>query len=155
MRTIGLLHDAGRLVLAANLPESFERVCQLAAEKGLSHWEAEREEFGTTHAEVGAYLFGLWGLPESIVEAVAYHHSPSRCPHPGLRHADGAARRRYPLIRAMRRRGGFARCPTRSRVSGQHGTAADRLPEWRELARQVAAEEVAAWLRKFFAWMTN
>jgi putative nucleotidyltransferase with HDIG domain len=140
MRTIGLLHDAGRLVLAANLPESFERVCHLAAAKGLSHWEAEREEFGTTHAEVGAYLFGLWGLPESIVEAVAYHHSPSRCPHPGpamltaLHVADilasevGAS---YEVSRGSE--------PDLEYL-GVAGVR-DRLPEWRELARQMTAEE--------------
>ena len=29
------------------------------------------------HAEVGAYLLGLWGFPNSIVEAVAFHHAPS------------------------------------------------------------------------------
>jgi HD-like signal output (HDOD) protein len=32
---------------------------------------------GATHAEVGAYLLGLWGLPTSIVEAVALHHTPT------------------------------------------------------------------------------
>lgn len=33
-----------------------------------------------THAEAGAYLLGLWGLPLPIVEAVAHHHQPSRVP---------------------------------------------------------------------------
>ena len=32
---------------------------------------------GLTHAEVGAYLLGLWGLPDPIVEAVALHHTPA------------------------------------------------------------------------------
>lgn len=141
MRTIGLLHDAGRLVLAANLPESFERVCQLSAKKGLSHWEAEREEFGTTHAEVGAYLFGLWGLPESIVEAVAYHHSPSGCPHPG------------PTILTALHVADILSSELCAGETFSHGAqpdldylavmgVSDRLPEWRELARQMAAEEV-------------
>jgi HD-like signal output (HDOD) protein/ActR/RegA family two-component response regulator len=30
------------------------------------------------HAGAGAYLLGLWGLPMPIVEAVAFHHDPSR-----------------------------------------------------------------------------
>jgi HD-like signal output (HDOD) protein len=47
MRIIGLLHDTGRLVLAANLPESFEQIVRLAAEKRILYWEAEREVFGT------------------------------------------------------------------------------------------------------------
>ena len=29
------------------------------------------------HAEVGAYLLGLWGLPVPVVEAVAHHHAPA------------------------------------------------------------------------------
>lgn len=140
MRTIGLLHDTGRLVLAVNLPESFERVCQLAATKGITEWEAEREEFGTTHAEVGAYLFGLWGLPESIVEAVAYHHSPSKCPHPG------------PAMLTALHVADVLACEvgTSYAVSGgsqadlEYLTAAgvsDRLSQWRELARRMTAEE--------------
>lgn len=30
------------------------------------------------HAEAGAYLLGLWGLPMPIVEAVAFHRTPRR-----------------------------------------------------------------------------
>ena len=36
----------------------------------------EQDVFHFTHAEVGAYLLGTWGLPFAIVEAVAYHHRP-------------------------------------------------------------------------------
>jgi HD-like signal output (HDOD) protein len=39
----------------------------------------ERDESGTTHAEVGAYLLGLWSLPDLTVEAVALHHRPADC----------------------------------------------------------------------------
>jgi HD-like signal output (HDOD) protein len=42
----------------------------------------EQEAFGATHADVGAYLLALWGLPDPIVEAVALHHQPSRCAEP-------------------------------------------------------------------------
>ncbi|MEW8396745.1 MAG: HDOD domain-containing protein, partial [Candidatus Thiodiazotropha sp.] len=38
--------------------------------------QAEKEVFGTTHGAVGAYLLGLWGIPQSIVEAVALHAQP-------------------------------------------------------------------------------
>jgi hypothetical protein len=37
----------------------------------------ELETLGVTHAEIGAYLLGVWGLPFSIIEAVAYHHRPN------------------------------------------------------------------------------
>jgi HD-like signal output (HDOD) protein len=40
--------------------------------------DVERQLHGFTHAEAGAYLLGLWGLPYPIVEAVAHHHAPRR-----------------------------------------------------------------------------
>jgi HD-like signal output (HDOD) protein len=75
--TAGLLHDVGKLVLAANLPKEYSAALALAARKGIRLVEAEREMFGATHAKVGAYLLGLWGLPEPIVAATAFHHSPT------------------------------------------------------------------------------
>ena len=51
----------------------------LAKSDGFSDWQAEMETMGLSHMEVGAYLVGLWGLPNPIVEAVAFHHRPSSC----------------------------------------------------------------------------
>lgn len=77
--TAGLLHDVGLLLLATNKPEEYRRVLAMQKEKNLLDWQTEQEVFGTTHAEVGAHLLGLWGLGEAIVEAVAFHHRPSAC----------------------------------------------------------------------------
>jgi len=33
---------------------------------------------GVSHAEVGAYLLSMWGIPYLIVEAVAHHHHLER-----------------------------------------------------------------------------
>lgn len=76
----GLLHDIGKLILASNYPEKYADVLGEAAREDRTVTELEREAFGTTHAEVGSYLLWLWGLPDNMVEAVAFHHSPSRCP---------------------------------------------------------------------------
>ena len=76
----GVLHDMGKLMLAESLPEQFQQALALVAERGLSSEQAELEVFGATHAGVAAYLLGLWGLPAAIVEAVAFHHIPSRSP---------------------------------------------------------------------------
>jgi HD-like signal output (HDOD) protein len=72
----GLLHDVGQLILACGLPEAYGRVLDSARPRHQPIWEAEQAEFGATHAEVGAYLLGLWGLPNPVVEAVALHHRP-------------------------------------------------------------------------------
>lgn len=74
--TGGILHDIGKLVLAYSLPELFQRAVDLARERRIGLWRAENEVIGGNHAEVGAYLLGLWGLPATIVESVAWHHHP-------------------------------------------------------------------------------
>jgi HD-like signal output (HDOD) protein len=78
--TAGFLHDAGKLVMASAMPERYGQVLEVTNSGELPETEAETEIFGATHAQIGACLLGLWGLPPSIVEAVAFHHSPGNCP---------------------------------------------------------------------------
>ncbi|MFQ5675078.1 MAG: HDOD domain-containing protein [bacterium] len=77
----GMLHDSGKLVLAENLPEGYKKLGDLIESGGISDIEAELKVFGATHAEVGAYLVGIWGLPDPIVETLAFHHCPGRVLH--------------------------------------------------------------------------
>lgn len=74
--TAGLLHDIGEVVLAVNLPQKFTQVQKIIDNEQISKLEAEKRVFEATHADVGAYLIGLWGLPSHVVEAVAFHHTP-------------------------------------------------------------------------------
>ncbi|HVM60906.1 MAG TPA: response regulator [Verrucomicrobiae bacterium] len=74
----GMLHDAGRLIFVANLRDAYEKVLQLAHDEKIPLLEAEQRILGSTHAEVGGYLLALWGLPVPVVEAIAFHHHPSR-----------------------------------------------------------------------------
>ncbi len=75
--TAGLLHDCGKLVLATNLTDVYRSMMTRARTEHVSMRKVERETFGVTHAEIGAYLLGIWGLPNPIVEAVAFHHDPA------------------------------------------------------------------------------
>ncbi len=77
--TTGMLHDAGRLILAANLPTEYMHVAEMALDRDVPGWQVEQEFFGTTHAEIGAFLLGLWGLPDAVIEGVAFHHRPDQC----------------------------------------------------------------------------
>jgi HD-like signal output (HDOD) protein/CheY-like chemotaxis protein len=72
-----ILHDIGQLVLALGLPDDYRDI--LAAGAG-SPCDAERAALGVTHAEVGACLLEIWGLPRAIVEAVRAHHDPASAP---------------------------------------------------------------------------
>jgi HD-like signal output (HDOD) protein len=73
----GLLHDLGYLILAAGMPEQYAQALRTARESDLPVWEVEQAQLSASHAEVGAYLLGLWGLPTPVIEAVALHHRPS------------------------------------------------------------------------------
>lgn len=75
--TAGLLHDIGHLILAANVPDVFKET-KLKALATKRPWHVvEREVFGSTHAEIGAYLLSIWGLPPALVDAVIFHEDPA------------------------------------------------------------------------------
>jgi HD-like signal output (HDOD) protein len=73
----GLVHDIGYWVLIQECPKDFARALEMSRAEKRPLAECERLVIGATHAEIGAYLLGLWGLPYPIVEAVALHHNPT------------------------------------------------------------------------------
>jgi len=75
----GILHDLGKIILADGLPDTYAAAWKEAHDTRTPLCDVERKYFQTTHAEVGAYLLALWGLPIPLVEAVACHHHPRRC----------------------------------------------------------------------------
>jgi HD-like signal output (HDOD) protein len=78
----GLLHDIGQLVLAFGLHEEYSAIITKSGKEKLPVWQVEQELLGATHADVGAYLLALWGLPNPIIEAVGLHHQPGKCMAP-------------------------------------------------------------------------
>lgn len=100
----GLLHDIGKIILISNLPKQYGQVLALVRKDNILLWQAEQKIFGTTHAQVGAYLLSLWGLSESIIEAVAFHHCPKECPHQefdaltAVHIADALEQKRHPEL---------------------------------------------------------
>lgn len=72
----GLLHDIGQLIILNKLPE-MSRETQMRANDGkVPLHEVEQEVIGFDHAQVGCELLRSWGLPETIIDATAYHHRP-------------------------------------------------------------------------------
>lgn len=136
-----LLHDTGKLVLAAHVPEQFEQVLQQMRRENRSLLEVEREVTGTGHAEIGAYLLALWGLPMPIVDAVCRHHRPERAAdaEPGLdvlaltHLADGLA---YDFVKDT-----ACEADGEGLLNLEYLTAlgvTEELPGWRQLAAEVA-----------------
>jgi putative nucleotidyltransferase with HDIG domain len=73
----GILHDIGRLILL-KVPEQCRMIMDYIERTGSELVEAEYTVMKTSHAELGAYLLTLWGIDEKVVEAVAFHHNPSK-----------------------------------------------------------------------------
>lgn len=140
--TTGLVHDVGKILLALSFGKRYESVSERVRSQGLACHEIEAELLGVTHAEVGAYLLGMWGLPFSIVEAVAFHHCPDEVP------ASDDAR----LLAALHVADTLCDSPCGShtvetdgldrRFIERSGCSAE-LPRWRALAAEEAAGRIA------------
>jgi len=73
----GLLHDIGWIVLGSTYGDEFDGLCS-RLNQDMAVEKREEEVFGSAHGPAGAYLLGLWGLSDPIVEAVATHHAPRK-----------------------------------------------------------------------------
>ena len=73
----GLLHDIGKIIVINNEDYIYE-ILELMKLKNIEYNDAEKEVLGTTHAEIGAYLLSLWGLPKIIIDSVLNHHNVSK-----------------------------------------------------------------------------
>lgn len=78
----GLLHNIGYWVLAQEAPRELAQTVVLAAQERIPLHVAEARLIGASHAQVGAYLLGIWGLPPAVIEAVAHHHEPLTAKEP-------------------------------------------------------------------------
>jgi len=74
----GLLADIGQVVFILSRGVEWREARLISERDRLPLHEVETARFGVSHAEVGGYLLGVWGLPFSLVEAVAHHHHPER-----------------------------------------------------------------------------
>ncbi|MFH0900176.1 MAG: HDOD domain-containing protein [Pseudomonadota bacterium] len=72
----GMLHGFGRLALTFGLPDYESHILVPARQSGRQVLDVEKEVLGATHADVGAYLLGLWGIPKNVIDVIKQHHDP-------------------------------------------------------------------------------
>jgi putative nucleotidyltransferase with HDIG domain len=72
----GALHDIGKIILADNLGRNYTILQHKAQVENAELTALEIAQLGASHANLGAFLLGLWGLPQEIISAVAFHHDP-------------------------------------------------------------------------------
>ena len=73
--TAGLLHDMGKIALAAVAPEQYATALLLQRQHGLPSTEAEVRAGLPRHDEVAAELARRWRLPAALSAPIAGHHS--------------------------------------------------------------------------------
>ncbi|MBW2646170.1 MAG: HDOD domain-containing protein [Deltaproteobacteria bacterium] len=71
--SVGLLHNIGKLLIAAELQEGYKKINELTKKGGMSSSEAEKRVLGHSHSELGAAVMKHYELPSDIVQAVWYH----------------------------------------------------------------------------------
>ncbi len=135
--TAGLLHAVGKIVIATSRPAGYANMIARARERRLPLHVVETEMLGVTHAEVGAYLLGAWGLPMTLVENVAYHHRPG-----------ALGERSSEVLRALHVADALVRARAESGTSALEIERLDAdflkqadvdgsLPRWREIAADL------------------
>lgn len=74
----GLLHDIGKTLIAANCPDDWRAIADLAECERVPFYQAEEDYWGIDHSIAGARIFTFWGLPPRLTELVGWHHAPHR-----------------------------------------------------------------------------
>ncbi|MDH5572162.1 MAG: HDOD domain-containing protein [Gammaproteobacteria bacterium] len=72
----GLLHDIGKLIISHRLPDATKKIKAAVINERCFDFEAERNELGFDHADVGGLLLQEWKMPPSLFDAVKFHHTP-------------------------------------------------------------------------------
>jgi putative nucleotidyltransferase with HDIG domain len=72
----GLLHDLGYLALNKYFPDIYGEILK-SLKNARPLLEAEKEVLGYSHTDVGFWLADQWNLPDTVLDAILYHHAPS------------------------------------------------------------------------------
>ena len=80
----GLLHDLGMLIFMTKQPQVFTAVVDLAQCRGQELGIIEKNILGMTHAESGANFLARWGVPQELLDIVAFHDQPVQAPYAGF-----------------------------------------------------------------------
>ena len=74
----GLVHDMGKIIMAWSFPDHFSENHRQAEFGKRDLVEIENDVLGIDHAELGALYLERHRMPELMVKAVRFHHSPEK-----------------------------------------------------------------------------
>lgn len=143
--TAGLLHDIGILILASQYPGGFRKIMQESRQSSVPVSVYEEQMFGATHAEIGSYLLGLWGLPPRIAEGVSLHHYPNRTTYDGVcaltatHVADALVSQIGPVESEIH---GYPSVTMLDKAYLKHIGLAHRVPDWQQCASTICERQM-------------
>lgn len=74
--TAGLLHDLGKVVLAARQPEAWAAITEMSNAQNCDFATAEDQYWGIDHGTIAAILLKAWDLPDLLTQMISWHHHP-------------------------------------------------------------------------------
>jgi len=74
----GILHDMGKIIFSEVHPHLLDRITSFCSSKEISRNLFEDFSAGLNHAEIGGMIAKKWNFPDSLVEAIAFHHEPDQ-----------------------------------------------------------------------------
>jgi putative nucleotidyltransferase with HDIG domain len=135
----GLLHDIGWLHMATCDEKKYTQARELERSSGVGA-DAEMRLFGTTHAEIGAWILNEWGLSYPVIEAVAHHHLPAAARSKTM----DALFAVHLASELLHEQEGGSIEPETLRALHERGVA-DRLEHWRETTATLVEQHTARW----------
>jgi HD-like signal output (HDOD) protein len=136
----GLLHDIGYWILCNECQSELAESVSVAVKENIPLHQAETRVIGASHAQIGAYLLGLWGLPYPVIEAVANHHTPESVTQAEFDPLAAVAVA-HTLLPADDTSAFDLTLPPDSRVDAQFLASVNAPFDWQEAERRVAASQ--------------
>jgi len=133
----GMLHDVGRLLLAAEQAPLFADCLRRARTEHVALDTVEQEILGVSHAALGAALLRVWGFGDPVTEAVEHHHQPRR----GGRAEASPLAFMHVADALLSQTGRFPHAPDEPYLAELGWTAL--LPAWQTLAQEMRRREPA------------
>lgn len=138
----GLLHDIGYWILSNECQAELTESVALAVKENIPLHCAETRIIGASHAQVGAYLLGLWGLPYPVIEAVALHHTPDSVPQSEFDPLAAVAIA-HALLPGDDTSAFDATLPPDSGIDAKFLSSVNAPFDWQEAERRVAASQLS------------
>lgn len=81
----GLLHDIGKIIIDEYFCPEFVLIFNKTVTHKTTMLQAEREFLGASHQEVGSWLAEKWRIPETLCDAILYHHDLPENERPAIK----------------------------------------------------------------------